>query len=103
MTIKEAIDIVEDIGFYVPLLDSQKEALNKLIQTAKDYDELIMTIPIWRCNPSYSCKEIGEALHKVAESVGGHGGYIVSAEDIHTALERDNEKRRRNSTAFGEI
>ena len=35
MTVKEAIEIVEDIGFYVPLLDSQKEALEKLIQTAE--------------------------------------------------------------------
>lgn len=40
MTNQEAIDIVEDIEFYVPLLDSQKEALNKLIQTAKDFDVL---------------------------------------------------------------
>lgn len=35
MTNQEAIEIVEDIGFYVPLLDSQKEALEKLINTAK--------------------------------------------------------------------
>lgn len=41
MTIKEAIEIIEDIEFYVPLLDSQKEALNKLIQTAKEYEALI--------------------------------------------------------------
>jgi hypothetical protein len=35
LTIKEAIEIVEDIGFYVPLLDSQKEALEKLISNAE--------------------------------------------------------------------
>ena len=35
MTNKEAIDIVENIGFYVPLLDFQKEALDKLIKIAE--------------------------------------------------------------------
>ena len=46
MTNQEAIEIVEDIGFYVPLLDSQKEALEKLIQTAKEYDILMGIIGI---------------------------------------------------------
>jgi hypothetical protein len=94
MTNQEAIKIVEDMIFNmsaegIRISRDEDEAVEKLIQTAKDYDELIMTIPIWKCNPSYSCKEIGEALHKVAESVGGHGGYIVSAEDIHKVLERE--------------
>ena len=35
LTNKEAIEIVEDIGFYVPLFDSQKEALDKLIKIAE--------------------------------------------------------------------
>lgn len=48
MTNQEAIEIVEDIGFYVPLLDSQKESLEKLIQTTKDYDVLTRIIGICR-------------------------------------------------------
>ena len=35
MTNNEAIKIVENIGFYVPLLDFQKEALDKLIKIAE--------------------------------------------------------------------
>ena len=40
MTNQEAIEIVEDIGFYVNLSKRQEDALNQLIKTAKEYDVL---------------------------------------------------------------
>lgn len=95
MTNQEAIeiveDIVEDIGFCVPLIQNQEEAIKIVIHDAKNLNEMINNIPHWTIDKSYNCEEVGEALHKVAESIGGHGGFLVSAEDIHKALERERE------------
>lgn len=67
MTNQEAIKIVEDMiesmNNIDVLYDYEQGALNQLIKTAKKYDELYTKI-------------------------GGHGGYLMSAEDIHKALER---------------
>lgn len=77
MTHQEAIEIVEDIGFYVPLLDSQKEAIKIVIHDTKNWNEMINNIPHYTDYKPHSCKEIGESLHKIAEIDGGHGGYVV--------------------------
>jgi hypothetical protein len=76
LTNKEAIEIVEDIGFYVPLLDFQKEAIKIVIHDAKNWNEMINNIPHCTDYKPHSCEEIGEGLHKIiAEIDGGHGGY----------------------------
>ena len=72
MTNNEAIKIVEDMIESMNDIDvlyaHEQDALNQLIKTAKKYDEL-MTI---------------------AESIGGHGGYMISAEDMRVALEQNS-------------
>lgn len=94
MTNQEAIKIVEDMiesmnGIDV-LYAYEQDALNQLINTAKNWDEMVSDIPHWTIDKSYNCEEIGEALHKVAELIGGHGGYMISAEDMRTALEKNS-------------
>ena len=85
MTNKEAIEIVEDIGFYVSLLDSQREALDRLVQIARDYDALM----------NMTCVKISkEDEEKIIDKLNeiGNIGYMVSAEDMHKALERENDR-----------
>lgn len=69
MTNQEAIKIVEDMiesmnGIDV-LYAYEQDALNQLIKTAKEYDELYTKI-------------------------GGHGGYMISAEYMHKALKKNS-------------
>lgn len=78
MTNQEAIKTVEDMVKSMNGIDVlyayEQDALNQLIKTVKEYDELCIRI-------------------------GGHGGYLMGAEDIHKVLEKGkNENRRRNST-----
>lgn len=72
MTNQEAIKIVEDMiesmnGIDV-LYAYEQDALNQLIHTAKKYDE----------------------FEELCTRIGGHGGYMISAEDMRVALEKNS-------------
>ena len=72
MTNQEAIKIVEDMiesmnGIDV-LYAHEQDALNQLIKTAKKYDE----------------------FEELCTRIGGHGGYMISAEDMHKALKKNS-------------
>ena len=72
MTNQEAIKIVEDMiesmnGIDV-LYAYEQDALNQLIKTTKKYDE----------------------FEELCTRIGGHGGYMISAEDMRVALEKNS-------------
>lgn len=72
MTNQEAIKIVEDMiksmnGIDV-LYAYEQDALNQLIKTTKKYDE----------------------FEELCTRIGGHGGYMISAEDMRVALEQNS-------------